>query len=501
MPRTLAHSPPAGRTSDPLDGRLVAGLLALATAVAAALRLPFLATQSLWFDETYTAHVMQAGSLGELWHRIGASESTPPLFYLLSWAWTRLVSSDGAAALRTVSALALVAAVPIAYAALRRLAGEAAALAVAALLAVSPLMSWYALDARAYGLLVLTGLLSVWAFALVLETPAWRRLALWALAAAAAVWTHWFGGFVVLAELLALLWLRPAARRRALVAGGAVLLALVPLIGLLREQTGDDRAAFIGDASLTGRLEQLARQFAAGPNVPRAWLEAAMLLLALAALALGTWLTARRARGPAAAKGARALLALAAIGLLVPFALAATGGYDRFDVRNVLFAWPLLAALAAPALLRLRAAPLAALIALGLATTLWTQASWPYENADWRTAIARVEARGPQRPVIVLTPLGEPVAALYLHRAPAAATLVTSRAWLVVEPARSAGRRDLHAVDAPLVASLLTAFPRHAETRIHGFRVIELDAPAPVALDPAQLPGAALFPALRSRAG
>lgn len=499
MARTLAHSPAPARASDALDGRLVAGLLALATAVAAALRLPFLATQSLWFDETYTAHVVQAGSLGELWHRIGASESTPPLFYLLTWGWTRLAGSDGAAALRTVSALALVAAVPVAYGALRRLAGDAGALAVAALLAVSPLMSWYALDARAYGLLVLTALLSVWAFAAVLAAPAPRTLVLWALAAATAIWTHWFAGFLVLAELLALLWLRPAARRAALLAGGAALLALAPLVGLLREQTSDARAAFIGDASLAGRVEQLVRQFAAGPNVPRSWLEAATLVLAPAALAVGAWLTARRVRD--GDDGARALLALAALAPGVPLALAALGVYDRFDVRNVLFAWPLAAALAVPALLRLRGAPLAALLALGVATTLWTQTSWPYENADWRTAIARVEARAPGRPVIALTPLGEPVAALYLHRAPAAAPLATRRAWLVVEPARSAGRRDLDAVDAPLVAALLAAFPRHAETRVHGFRLIELDAPAPVALDPARLPGATLFPALRSRAG
>ncbi|MGB2710288.1 MAG: glycosyltransferase family 39 protein, partial [Conexibacter sp.] len=182
-------------------------LLALATLAAALLRLPYLATQSLWFDETYTAHVVGAGSLGGLWDRVGASESTPPLFYVLTWAWVHAVGSEGEAALRTISALALVAAVPVAFFALRWLAGPPAALATAALMAVSPLLSWYALDARAYGLLVLAGLLSVWATAAVLERASARRFALWALAAAAAIWTHWFAGFLVLGELVALLWL------------------------------------------------------------------------------------------------------------------------------------------------------------------------------------------------------------------------------------------------------------------------------------------------------
>lgn len=473
------------------DRRLVVAALALATAVAAALRLPFLGTQSLWFDETYTVHVVQAGSLGELWHRIGASESTPPLFYLLTWAWTKLAGSDGAATVRTVSALAIVASVPVAYAALRRLAGERAALATAALVAVSPLLGWYALDARAYGLLVLTALLSVWAFGAVLERSSARRLVLWALAAAAVVWTHWFGGFLVLGEALALLWLRRDAWRGIVLAGGAALLTLVPLIDLLRDQTGDDRAAFITDTSVADRLEQVARQFGAGINVPRTWLEGAALVLALGALPVGTVLTASRARRD---DGARGLLALAAVGLLVPLALAATGVYDRFNVRNVLYLWPLLAALAAPALLILRAAPLAILLALGIATSLWTQSDWRYGNTDWRTVSERIGRPAQRDAIVAVTSLGQPVAELYLGRVPFATPVGARRAWLVVEPARTAGHRDLQPADPPVVAQLLSAFPTHRETQVHGFRVIVLSAPADVTLDPGRLPGATLLP-------
>ncbi|MFL5817930.1 MAG: glycosyltransferase family 39 protein [Conexibacter sp.] len=526
MARALAQSPPRPADPTPSDGRrLLVIVLALATVLAAALRLPFLATQSLWFDETYTVHVVQAGSLGQLWHRIGASESTPPLFYLLTWAWTKLVGSDGAAAVRTVSALAIVASVPVAYAAMWRLVGRRAALATAALVAVSPLLGWYALDARAYGLLVLTGLLSVWAFSAVLEAPSARRLLMWALAAAAVVWTHWFGGFLVLGEALALLWLRRDAWRGILLAGSAALLALVPLIGLLRDQTGDDRAAFITDTSVGDRLEQVARQFGAGINVPRTGLEAAALVVALGAVAAGTVLTTRRAvastrdfpseascpgvaggaqdrtlprERPRSADlgpdGARALLALAAIGLLVPLALAATGVYDRFNVRNVLYLWPLFAALAAPALLRLRAAPLAVLLALGIASSGWTQTDWRYGNTDWRTVGERIDKSAERDEIIAVTELGAPVAALYLDRTPFATSVGARHAWLVVEPARTASHRDLRPAHPPVVAQLLAAFPRHDETRVHGFRVIELSAPRDVTLDPAQLPGATLFP-------
>ena len=186
---------------------------------------------------------------------------------------------------------------------------------------------------------------------------------------------------------------------------------------------------------------------------------------------------------------------LRAIGLLVPLALAATGIYDRFNVRNVLYLWPLFAALAAPALLRLRAVPLAALLALGIATSLWTQTDWRYGNTDWRAIVERIAARRAERAgVIAVTTLGQPVAALYLDRIPIDTPAGTRHAWLVVEPTRSAGHRDLRPADPPLVAQLLAAFPHHEETVVNGFRLIELSAPADVTIDPAQLPGAALLP-------
>lgn len=63
-----------------------------------------------------------------------------------------------------------------------------------------------------------------------------------------------------------------------------------------------------------------------------------MLAIALTALAIGAWLTVRRAQADgadaaqrASRDGARALLALVAIALLAPLALAASGIYDRFN--------------------------------------------------------------------------------------------------------------------------------------------------------------------------
>lgn len=484
------------------ERRTVVAALALLTAAAAALRLPFLAAQSFWFDETYTVHVVAAPTFGAMWDRVGATESTPPLFYALVWLWTKLVGDRGEATMRTISALALIAAVPVTSAALRRLIGRRAALAAAGLVAASPLLVSYALDARAYGLFVLSGLLSVWACAALVEDATPRRWALWALAAAAAIWTHWFAGFLVLGEVVALAWLRPRAWRALALASGGVLLSLVPLIPVLRDQTSDARAGFIAQAGLGGRVEQLVRQFAAGPNVPRTWLEAACLLLAGGGALAGAAILLRRAAGTARGErdGARTLLAIALVGLLVPILLTETGIYDRFNARNVLFLVPLAAGIAAPALLRLRAAPLAAYLALAALAAVWVQSDWRYGNTDWRGAIRRVEAVDPQLPVVAVTQFGQPVAALYLGRRPRGAALATARAWLVVEPARAPGRRALGPADPPTVASLLAAFPRHRERVLNGFRLIEASAPAPVRLYPATLGADALFAGAKRRA-
>ena len=62
--------------------------LAALTALAAVLRFATLDAQSFWFDEAVTVHLLQL-DLGEMLERIPDSESTPPLYYLLAWLWSK----------------------------------------------------------------------------------------------------------------------------------------------------------------------------------------------------------------------------------------------------------------------------------------------------------------------------------------------------------------------------------------------------------------------------
>ena len=461
-----APAPAAGLPAD----RLIIGVVAIATLIAAALRLPFLGHQSVWFDETYTRTVVGEPTLSAVWHQIKATESTPPLYYVLTW----LLGGRSAATMRLIPALALVAAVPIGYLSVRRLVGERAAACAAVLLAVNPELVSYATDARSYGLLVLTALLTVWGFSAVLESGTWRRYGAWAIASVACVWTHYFGFFVVGAEVVVMLALRPEAWRATAAWSGAIAAGAAPLLALLSAQS-DNRAFFIATIPLQTRFTHAVREFAMGPNVPRAPLEVAGLAIIAIAVALGAVGALRGGEGP------RAVLAIATIGFFVPLAMSLLGIKDRFDARNVLAVLPLVMALAAPALLRLRAAPLIAYAALAVLVSLWVATNWRYENLDYGRVLARAEAIDPTAPIITPTSLNVPVAEVYLRRRSARSQQTARTAWVLVEPFRGYGQRALHEGPEP---PALPGFTVRRELSISGFRVILFAAPQPTPVQP-----------------
>lgn len=472
----------------PVASRVLWLTLGLATALAAALRLPFLAHQSLWFDEIFTRTIVGRHSLGGLWDQVRATESTPPLYYVLAKISAGVAGTRSAAAMRAPSALALTAAVPVAYLAFRRLLGQRGALAAAVFVAVNPMLVSYSTDARSYGLLVLTALLSVWALSAVLQTGSGRAHVAWVVACLACVWTHYFGAFTVAGEVLVLLAMRPSQWRRTLAWVCVMVAGALPLIPLVIHQNDSQDAAFIAGLSVPSRLEQTLRQFAMGANVPRTWLEAAGLaVLGLTVLA-GAALSLRH-------RGGRIVLSLALITVGVPLVLGLTGIEDRFYVRNVIVAVPLLGAVAAPAFVRLRYAPLGLYLLLAVLTSIWVATNWRYEQTDWRAAIAHAGAIDTGVPVITSGFDSTRVAGTYLQRTPTSATIRSSRAVLIVQPSRGPGDRAL--VPAPIPPALVTALGGFTQSRtllVQGFRVIVLQAPRPVAIVPGSLGGAAVFP-------
>jgi 4-amino-4-deoxy-L-arabinose transferase-like glycosyltransferase len=456
-------------------------LVAGATVVAVGLRAPFVGDPSLGYEEVFTAAIVRHATPGGVWEAVRTTESTPPLYYLLSWIWVGLAGSQGVGALRMISLLAGSATVPVSFAAMRYFVSTGVAVAVAWLCAVSPILVGYSIYARSYGLFVLVATASVCAVGALLARPSGRRWLGWALVATACLWTHYFAVYLLFAEVVVLFVRLPEARGRLALAAGAVGLAVLPLWSLFRAQSGaSERTAYIAGRPLTGRLEGVVRQLGMGTNVPHAWLEATGLVLVVGAALYAVGRTGRR-------ESTRVLVALAVGGGGLPILAALTGVDDHLLPRNVAGIWVCLAALAASGLTRLRGVPLVAYAAACVAAVLLAQTDWRYQAAtDWRGASLKIRAAAVGAPVAVMPGYVIPVAELYLGRRPLAAPIETSELWVMVEPARGAGQRALHPVADPPYGRLWgPGFRPVGEVDYRGFRLIHLRSAAPTAVGPA----------------
>jgi mannosyltransferase len=319
-------------------GEVVA--LAALIALGALLRFANLGDQSYWFDETVTVEVVAPHRIGGMFDALRSTESTPPLYYLVAWVWTR-VFGDGEWGLRSLSALAGTGAIPIAWAAARYVTSRRGALAAAALVAANPMLVWYSQEARAYSLLVLAGAVSLWLCLRAREAPSVGRLAVWGLSAGCALATHYFALFVIAAEAAVLV---PAFRRRpagaalAAAATGAMVALLIPLAS---DQGAGDRTSWIATIPLSDRAGDVFRElFSANASLvavnagrPRELFGVVGFAAVLAALALLAWRLDReeRTRGwPVAV--------VAAAGIAVPLVLALVDWHDFFLDRNLLAA-------------------------------------------------------------------------------------------------------------------------------------------------------------------
>src|SRR5205085_201462 len=179
-------------------------VLAAITAVGALLRFAMLGTQSYWVDEAQAANELHL-SFGTMLSTIGSSEPNPPLFFVLAWSWAKAFGTSEAG-LRSLSAIAGTAVIPLAHLCGRELVSRRAGLVAATLVALSPFMIWYSQEAREYMLLTAFCAASLLFFIRCLNGRGERSLAWWTLFSALAVLTHYFAAFIVAPEAAWLIW-------------------------------------------------------------------------------------------------------------------------------------------------------------------------------------------------------------------------------------------------------------------------------------------------------
>jgi mannosyltransferase len=380
----------------------VAGL----TLLGAVLRFATLGLQAYHHDEIVTASRLLRTTFWHAMDAVGFSESAPPLYYALAWFWTQ-VTGTGEWGLRSLSAVAGVATIPVAYFIGRELRGHRTGLVAAALVAVNPMLLWYSQEGRAYALLGLFGALSLLFCVRALQTREGggrRDFVWWGVFSALALATHYFAVFPLIAEVALLL----RRRGRAILPGLSILgLAAALLAPLAYHQMSYGHAEWIGKFSLGHRLGEMAITFVVGETgdiigrVEQPGPALLPLALVLAALVL---LVVRGRREEQSAALIPLAVGAAAVGVPLFLALG-PGGKDFVLARNLLPALvPLLmgvaVALTVERARRLGSGLAALLLAYSFGFCVWASASPDLQRPDWEAVAERLgEPDGPRATV------------------------------------------------------------------------------------------------------
>ena len=176
----------------------------------------------------YLRHDEPAAGPGRVLRAVRLSDTSPPLYYLVLWAWTRLLGTSDLA-LRGLSLVLALAGFPFLLSLAARLGGRRAVLPAGLFLALSPPAIYYGTEGRMYALLWLCVLVFAWAVLRVRRSPSLATHALLAAALLAGMLTHYFFVFVCAPLCAWLLW-KPGRARRARLLGAfaGVTLGLLP---------------------------------------------------------------------------------------------------------------------------------------------------------------------------------------------------------------------------------------------------------------------------------
>jgi hypothetical protein len=421
----------------------------------AALRFATLNVQSIFADEADTLILIHRGFSG-MFNHITETESSPPLYYILAFAWTKVFGTS-IAGYRSLSALIGTLTIPVMYLAGREVSPRVGVWA-AALTAISPSMYFFSQETRCYPLLVLFSAAAYICWQRALREPTPRRLWLWAAMSSLAVLTHYFAAFLFIPETIILA--RRLDLRRVWAPAAAVAVVGLALVPLAISQRADGKTNWIEELTLPRRVIESLKWFTVG--------EYALLVLPALALALllsaGAVALVRRRGSEREQAGAwdAGVVALAALAL--PLALAVTHIIDVYDGANVIATWVPLTMLVACGLGSDRARRNGALIGVGLcaisvAMIVSTDVIPAYGRDDWR-GVSRALGRPATTRIIVTEAHASGPLTIYLGKVDpvTSATISTSE----VDFVGLRNRRTVGPPSAPVVPS----------TAPEGFRLV-----------------------------
>ncbi len=211
-------------------------LLVLILLLGWALRIHNAETRSLWEDEGWTMLLSKGPGLGDV-ARTMAADQHPPLFFMAFRLW-RTVAGDTELATRLFSILISLIAVAAIYALGRELFGFEVGILACLLLALSDLHIDLAQEVRHYGAMTTLIVLSSLFYVRWWHKPRRANRVGYVLSSIALLYTHYLGGFVLMAQLIHLL-IAARPRKRlgeGLFLFGSICLGFLPWLPVVMDQ-------------------------------------------------------------------------------------------------------------------------------------------------------------------------------------------------------------------------------------------------------------------------
>ncbi|WP_341313064.1 glycosyltransferase family 39 protein [Paraburkholderia sp. IMGN_8] len=233
------------RSPDGLPGSLKQGdaafartlFLPLVVAIFAAavfLRVFHLDYLSLWGDEIFSRYYYDLFGPAYLVTGGITVEPTPPLYYFMLETWMKMFGHS-AIALRSLSVVASLIALPLVYAVARELSTRAVALVAMAFFAISPMAVYFSQEARVYMMTVILASLMLLGIARYLRRAHKTDLVMYGIAAVIALYSHATMLFLVAGcnvVVLGYLLLTPSTERSAATRNWLLVNAVVGLLGV-----------------------------------------------------------------------------------------------------------------------------------------------------------------------------------------------------------------------------------------------------------------------------
>ena len=175
-------------------------------------RVYHLGTQSIWLDEAFSVALAKM-TLPQM-VQAAAPDVHPPLYYFLLHYWM-MVFGTSESAVRLLSVLFGVLAIPMIYVVGRQLFNKEVGLVAALILALSSFNIYYSQETRMYSLMVLLALLSMYFFWRFLQQSNLVSSVGYVLSTTLLVYTHYYGWFVVIAQNIYVVTLLLLSKHRA----------------------------------------------------------------------------------------------------------------------------------------------------------------------------------------------------------------------------------------------------------------------------------------------